>query len=120
MAKILNALILFIFIPSISFGCSITPSEKISGGRCVEIGGYQMYMRTFGKSAPVVIFDSGSGDDSTVWNAVVPQVSKFSRVVIYDRAGLGKSDPKPGNNSISSQDTVDALKLMLKKEHEVV
>ena len=92
MAKILNALILFIFIPSISFGCSITSNEKMSGGRCVDIGGYQMYMRTFGKSAPVVIVDSGSGDDSTVWNAVASQVSKFSRVVVYDRAGLGKSD----------------------------
>ena len=117
MAKILILLILFIFIPSISIGCSITSSEKISGGRCVDLNGYQMYMRTFGKSTPVVIFDSGSGDDSTVWNAILPQISQFSRVVVYDRAGLGKSDPRPGNNAISSQDSVDALKLMLKKEN---
>src|SRR5664279_4157536 len=117
MAKILNSLIISILLPSISIACSITSSEKTSGGICVDVGVYQIYARIFGKPTPVVIFDSGSGDDLTVWNAVTQQVSKFARVVVYDRAGLGKSDSKPGNIPISSQDTVDALKLLLKKEN---
>lgn len=97
--------------------CTVTLIDKISGGKCVDVGGYQLYARVFGKSSPVVIFDAGSGDDSTVWKTVAPEVSKFARVVIYDRAGLGKSDPKPGNNPISSQDTIDALNLLLTKEN---
>lgn len=115
--KILNLLIVIILFPSISIACSIKLNDKMNGGVCINVSGYQMYARIFGKSAPVVIFDSGSGDDSTVWNAVASQVSKFARVIIYDRAGLGKSDPKPGNGPISSQDNVDALKILLKKKN---
>lgn len=117
MAKILTTLILLIMFPAFSMACSITAADKASGGRCVDVGGYQMYMRIFGQSSPHVVFDSGSGDDSTVWNAVAPQVAKFSQVIIYDRAGLGKSDAKPGDKPLSSQDSVDALKLLLKKEN---
>jgi len=117
MKKILNLLILLVFIPSFSFACSLTLTDKINGGQCVDMGNYQMYVRIFGKAKPVVVFDSGSGDDSTVWDMVIPQVSQFSRVVIYDRAGLGKSDARPGNSPISSQDSVNALKLLLIKEN---
>src|SRR5579872_909732 len=111
------ALLIFFLIPAFSNACSMTIKNKMNGGRCVDIGGYQLYTQIYGKSAPVVIFDSGSGDDSTVWNAVAPEVSQFARVVIYDRAGLGKSDPKPGNDAIASKDSVTALKMLLKKEN---
>lgn len=114
---IIMLLALTTLIPLRSFACTTSSSDKISGGTCVDIGGYQLYTQIFGKIAPTILFDSGSGDDSTVWNAVAPQVSKFARVVIYDRAGLGKSDPKPGNAPITSQDSVDALRLLLKKEN---
>jgi len=109
-------LILLGLIPSISISCSMTMSEKKNGGKCVDVGGYKIYARIFGKSAPVVIFDSGMGDDSAVWNAVSPQVSTFAKVVIYDRAGFGKSDSKPGDNLITSQDAVNTLISILKKE----
>lgn len=118
MKKILNLLILFILLSSVSLACSITLTDKSNGGKCVDVGGYQLYARTFGKSKPVVIFDSGSGDDSTVWEAVTPQVSQFSSVVVYDRAGLGKSDQKPGDNPISSQDSVNSLRLLLIKQEQ--
>lgn len=119
MTKFLNLLIILILLPSTSLACSTSISDKILGGRgkCVDVGGYQLYVRTFGRSTPVVIFDSGSGDDSSVWNKVAPEVSKFARVVVYDRAGLGKSDVKPGNNPITSQDAIDALKRLLNKEN---
>lgn len=114
MKKILNSLFLLIILPAILLACSDTSSNK---GKYVDIGGYQLYIRDFGQDAPVVIFDSGSGDDSTVWNNVAPRVAKFAHVVVYDRAGLGKSDAKPGNDPISSQDCVNALKLLLQKEN---
>lgn len=115
--KYFLAVLICLLVPAFSKACSVSIKEKIDGGRCVDIGGYQLYSQIYGKSKPLVIFDSGSGDDSTVWKDVVPEVSKFARVVIYDRAGLGKSDPKPGNDSISSKDSVETLKMLLKKEN---
>jgi pimeloyl-ACP methyl ester carboxylesterase len=35
------------------------------------------------------------GDDLSVWNKVANKVSKFSRVITYDRAGLGWSEESP-------------------------
>ena len=35
------------------------------------------------------------GDDSSVWNKVAEEVSQFSRVITYDRAGLGWSEESP-------------------------
>jgi pimeloyl-ACP methyl ester carboxylesterase len=48
-------------------------------------------------SGPVtVLFESGNGNDSTVWDAITPRVRKFGvRTFAYDRAGLGRSDPAP-------------------------
>ncbi len=115
--KYFLAFLISCLLPTFSNACTITIKDKIHGGRCIDIGKYKLYAQIYGKSAPVVIFDSGSGDDSTVWNAVAPEVSQFARVVIYDRAGLGKSDPKPGNDPITSKNSVEALKILLKKEN---
>lgn len=113
----ISSILMFILLPTISTACSTTASNTAGGGLCVDVGGYHLYAQVFGKLAPTVIFDSGSGDDSTVWSAVAPEVSKFSRVVIYDRAGLGKSDQQPGIGLNTSQVVVDALRRLLKKEH---
>jgi pimeloyl-ACP methyl ester carboxylesterase len=115
--KIFFALLMCFLIPDLSNACSISLNEKINGGRCVDIGQYQIYVQIYGKAAPIVIFDAGSGDDSTVWNAVTPEVSKVARVVVFDRAGLGKSDVKPGSDPISSRDSIKALRVLLKKEN---
>lgn len=42
----------------------------------------------------LVVFESGFGDDHTVWykNEVAQQLTKFTDVVLYDRAGYGKSE----------------------------
>jgi pimeloyl-ACP methyl ester carboxylesterase len=115
--KIYSIFVICALLTTVSYACSITFKDKINGGRCVDGGQYRLYASIYGKNEPVVIFDSGSGDYSTVWNAVAPEVAKFARVVTYDRAGLGKSDPKPGNDRISSEDSVESLNTLLKKEN---
>ncbi|WP_217556798.1 alpha/beta fold hydrolase [Paenibacillus sp. GbtcB18] len=43
---------------------------------------------------PTMVFDSGSGDDHTVWQTayVQQQIAQSTLTVSYDRAGLGQSD----------------------------
>lgn len=113
--KILNILLLLVLIPSISIACPISAKDKLAGGKCVDVGGYQIYTKMLGKSKAVVILDIGLGGDLSTWNKVAEQISTFARVVIYDRAGYGKSQQRPGNNPITSEDSVNTLKILLAK-----
>jgi pimeloyl-ACP methyl ester carboxylesterase len=48
-----------------------------------------------GSGSPTVIFEAGGGDDSSSFRSVQPDLSNFSRICAYDRAGIGFSDPAP-------------------------
>jgi pimeloyl-ACP methyl ester carboxylesterase len=70
----------------------------------VNVGGYRLWMQIAGRGGPTVIFESGGGDDSSVWAAIEPAVRKLGvRTIIYDRAGLGRSDLRPGAYQIDHE-----------------
>lgn len=47
-----------------------------------------------GSGAPAAVFDAGIGEPgSLAWAAVLPAVAAQTRVIAYDRAGIGSSDP---------------------------
>ena len=51
----------------------------------------------------LVVFESGLGNDHTVWNnnAVALQINGNTDVLLYDRAGYGKSENGPGPRDIN-------------------
>ena len=63
-------------------------------GQMVDVGGYQLHLLVTGTSrnAPTVILEAGTLAFSSYWAWVQPEISSFTRVVAYDRAGLGWSD----------------------------
>ncbi|MBV6697185.1 alpha/beta hydrolase [Kitasatospora aureofaciens] len=46
-----------------------------------------------GRGGPTVVLVAGSGTASPTWAPVLPGLAAHTRVVAYDRAGLGASDP---------------------------
>jgi pimeloyl-ACP methyl ester carboxylesterase len=64
-------------------------------GQLIDVGGYKMHIDCSGQGTPAVILESGLGDSYITWRKVQPQISKFSRVCSYDRAGLSYSDSSP-------------------------
>jgi pimeloyl-ACP methyl ester carboxylesterase len=64
-------------------------------GQMVDIGGYRLHMHVEGQGSPTVVFDAGAGGTGLTWELVRPAIAKVTRVVVYDRAGLGWSDPSP-------------------------
>ena len=64
-------------------------------GRMIDLGGRRLFLACGGSGSPTVVFDSGLGDDHTSWLKVYPEVAKFTRACVYDRAGMGWSDPGP-------------------------
>ncbi len=65
-------------------------------GRLVDIGGYRLHLREMGSGAPpTVVLEAGLAGFSLDWGLTQPRVAEFARVVAYDRAGYGWSDPGP-------------------------
>ncbi len=64
-------------------------------GQMIDIGGYHLHMQVEGEGSHTVIFDAGAGGIGLSWELVRPAVAKVTRVVAYDHAGLGWSEPSP-------------------------
>jgi pimeloyl-ACP methyl ester carboxylesterase len=76
-------------------------------GRKVDVGGYALWVQSRGDGTPTVVFESGGGEDSTEWSNIEPVIRERAKVrtVVYDRAGLGKSDPNPRPYRIEDEGT---------------
>jgi pimeloyl-ACP methyl ester carboxylesterase len=65
----------------------------------VDAGGHLVRMLICGRGSPTVVFETGArgsgGAPLEMWEMVQPAVSKFTRTVAYDRAGVGLSSPGP-------------------------
>jgi len=62
-------------------------------GRLLDVGGRRLHLDSMGQGAPAVILEAGLGGICSSWGWVQPEVARFTRVIAYDRAGLGWSDP---------------------------
>ncbi|HKG08352.1 MAG TPA: alpha/beta hydrolase [Pedobacter sp.] len=59
----------------------------------IDVGGYKLHFHVIkGKGTPI-LFESGGGDDASIWNALLPNIHKKlgATLITYDRAGFGKS-----------------------------
>ena len=77
----------------------------------VDVGGYRLFVRCMGHGSPTVILEAALGNSSQTWSGIQPAVGDFTRVCVYDRAGMGRSDPAPRPRT--SQDMVDDLRTLL-------
>ncbi|MFD7578617.1 alpha/beta fold hydrolase [Kitasatospora sp. NPDC059817] len=71
-------------------------AERVPGGvRQGELdrGGRALRWVEAGRGGPPVVLLAGCGTSSLTWAPVLPELAAHSRVVAYDRAGLGASDP---------------------------
>ena len=66
-------------------------------GQMVSVGDRQLHLLVTGKPSeyPTVLLEAGVASFSSNWYWVQEELSHITRVVSYDRAGLGWSDPAP-------------------------
>jgi pimeloyl-ACP methyl ester carboxylesterase len=82
-------------------------------GKRVDIGDFRLRAHTTGQGSPTVVFDGGLGERLETWNWVWPEIAKSTRIFIYDRAGLGLSEPGPLPRT--SERIVRELRALLKQ-----
>jgi len=100
----LTPLFLTLVLLVVSIGIFLTTAARAKArlkrqyppiGQMIDIGGYRLHMHVEGEGSPTVIFDAGAGGIGLSWELVRPAIAKVTRVVTYDRAGLGWSEPSP-------------------------
>ena len=79
----------------------------------VDVGGYKLHCRVFGKGTPAIVLISGANVLQTYWDMVIPTLSAKTTIVTYDRAGYGKSGI--GNHVYHGVQQAEELKVMLDK-----
>lgn len=79
----------------------------------VPVSGFKLYAKLYGekKDKPTIVLDAGYGDFSKTWNSIIPEISTLTEVLVYDRAGLGKSERS--SNPRTSKEMVKELKEVL-------
>jgi pimeloyl-ACP methyl ester carboxylesterase len=79
-------------------------------GKLVDIGGLRLHINCTGTGSPTVILEAGPNESSVIWQLVQPEISSFTRVCSYDRAGFGWSDaPKGPRTASNSADELQRL-----------
>jgi pimeloyl-ACP methyl ester carboxylesterase len=81
-------------------------------GKLIQINGKNWHYQDMGKGRPTVIVVGGTGETHIDWQLVQPEVAKFTRILTYDRAGLGWSEAS--SKSRTAQQVVSELRQLLK------
>lgn len=79
-----------------------TPVSVSQEVRTVTVGGREVRVRLAGgvpaaPGHPTVVFENGLGVTLEDWSAVQDSIAHFVPSVAYDRAGIGGSEPRPGD-----------------------
>ncbi|MDP9437648.1 MAG: alpha/beta hydrolase [Actinomycetota bacterium] len=80
-----------------SFAVARDRGRHPSPGRLADAGGHRLHLNVAGEGqgGPTVVLEAGGTGFSPQWARVRPGIAEFARVVSYDRAGLGWSEPGP-------------------------
>ena len=87
----------------------------VAGGRLIDVGGgRRLYIRSAGSGGPTVILEPGLGESAReMARWIAPDVARTTTVVVYDRAGHGRSDAEPAGGADAARD----LHVLLRRAH---
>ena len=58
----------------------------------IDVGGRKLHCCVYGNGSPTVVLVSGLEAPQAYWNSVIPDLAARTKVVTYDRAGVGRSE----------------------------
>jgi pimeloyl-ACP methyl ester carboxylesterase len=75
----------------------------------LHIGDAHIAIERLGCAGPVIVFESGLGNDMRGWEEVAQPLAAFARIVLYDRPGIGRSSPRRGTQVLLASAVADEL-----------
>ena len=73
----------------------VDPATTPDPTRLVDAGGHRLRMLVTGEGQPTIVLEHGFGAGVDLQSAFQSRLSQLTRVVTYDHAGTGGSDPGP-------------------------
>lgn len=55
-------------------------------------GAHRLAYASMGSGSPLVVLEAALGAPGEIWDTIMPEIARFTRVIRYDRAGLGESE----------------------------
>jgi pimeloyl-ACP methyl ester carboxylesterase len=89
--------------------CANTESNRTE--RMIDIGTHALHIRVMGTGSPTVVIDGGIAARCAEWHRLQARIAETTRVILYDRAGYGASEPGPLPRD--SEREMDELKRLL-------
>lgn len=71
-------------------------------GKWLDVDGHALHLYATGAGGPTVVLETGASAYYGVWEWIQPELAKHTRVVSYDRAGLGFSEAADGPRDAAS------------------
>jgi len=93
----LVALVVFILVAGNVYrivGEQITLEDE-PPGELVDIGTHRMHLLCVGQGSPTVMLNSSVAGTYRLWAAVLEEIAPLTRICVFDRSGLGWSEPGP-------------------------
>ncbi len=94
--KSLQATLAFLLLLAVAGPASFTFAQALDGK--FDVGGRRIRLACRGSGYPTVVIDAGLGTapvEDSAWQRIALKTAAVTRVCLYDRAGLGGSDPNP-------------------------
>lgn len=73
---------------------SLNPGLSIPG-ELIDVGTHKLHIYCRGEGSPIAIVDTGLGEISLEWTRIQQNLSVYSKICLYDRAGYGWSESGP-------------------------
>lgn len=86
---------------------------KAQQTKMINVGDHFLEMIQAGAGPYTIIFESGFGTDYKVWGNVASEVMNTNQVMLYSRAGTGKSEPNPKPQSL--EQAVQSLSTLIEE-----
>ncbi|HZD38071.1 MAG TPA: alpha/beta hydrolase [Actinomycetes bacterium] len=103
--------------PAVEALNALIPGGVVRGGARVDEGGgrtLRWVEAGRGRPGPTVVLDAGRNDTAISWAPLLVALAERARLVAYDRAGLGASDPDLGPEPPSVQRQVADLATVIR------
>lgn len=83
--------------------------------KLVEINGGNIEVEILGAGSPTVIFECGLAMNYSYWGTIPDSITQSTQVLLYNRAGIGKSDIVSDKREIPTM--INELKQVLEEEN---
>jgi pimeloyl-ACP methyl ester carboxylesterase len=104
--RLMAAMLLTLAAAGLSSGAAAAEFEGM-----LDVGAGKLHVVQQGSGPYTVIFESGFGSDLAVWRKVAPEIAKKAQVLVYSRAGTGKSGARSAPLGIG-QSTAELARLL--------